>query len=948
MTFLLDPEVNARVDAVFADLSGPALLSRFDPIDPVIGGRLAGRRTGLGRRGAALFGLDAPAIPQDVRLGSALLGCLGPGGQSRATPENLSLLLDGGDVIRALLTVQAEFRGDTSFQAPIDWLRLMPGERDPLPAQVQYGYLGTLTANVMCMGLHRESRKVAAQILQVAFGVDPVNATIRSRLMGPLGGGNDPLHLGLPVPPKLLPFDDVMASTCLGSLREGLGALGAAAGGLSRGIATVRIRSLVPDTGCGGVAVQIMGAGFGATAPATAAVLFAAYGGGVVAGQITRWSDTEIDVVTPANVGYGPVRLVGLADDAAAATFADAAAGIGQAASACLGPGAARAGQIFARLPLSAAVNGLEVATALFKGGPPTVRAFKGNGQSPRILMRSNQMLRLEWDVDNAADVRIQTVGTGNIPPMNRVFPPKGALDIGPLSGAVGWTEQLRLDAANACGATQVILTVEMRDLTALVLAGGGAKGCFEAGAVRCLYDVFGLRPDLITGTSAGSLNALKLSEGPAAVPALEAMWLGLTGPSDMFQVTPLVRSILQQWQILGILPQQFFELSQMLGVQITEYNWVSPEMEIAIGISKNVFSQAVSTNGLFLITDILFKGLKAGLALGKLIDAIKALLDSGQSLFLFDPVADLINRNVDRAKVAGSGIDLRITVVDLNSGRTRYATQGGQFADDGEGIDLFAAVQASASIPVVFPPVASGTGVYCDGGLRENIAIAAADSLGASRVVAVVPSPLGVARADYRSEPIGQIALRSAEAIMDEQQFNDYHPHRGFGCPVTVIAPTFEVHNLFRIDPGLIQINMDYGYMRAYDVMQANAPIRRQLTGLSDAITRLRMAIWGSEHRADGQYTMEEAWGFVSTGLQRTPSADALAEVRRLKLQLRDLFRQRVASSGTADCNPRGIERAWQQWERQVWQPLIPSPWDATTAHVGPALPQVQPPGPL
>lgn len=182
----------------------------------------------------------------------------------------------------------------------------------------------------------------------------------------------------------------------------------------------------------------------------------------------------------------------------------------------------------------------------------------------------------------------------------------------------------------------------------------------------------------------------------------------------------------------------------------------------------------------------------------------------------------------------------------------------------------------------------------------------------------------------------------------MDEQQFNDYHPHRGFGCPVTVIAPTFEVHNLFRIDPGLIGINMDYGYMRAYDVMQPNEPVRRALTGLSDTITRQRIATWGTEHRADGQYTLEEAWGFVSTGLQRTPSADALAEVRRLKLLLRDLFRQRVALCGTADCNPRGIERVWQQWERQVWLPLIPTPWDATTAHVGPPLPQVPPPAPL
>ena len=47
----------------------------------------------------------------------------------------------------------------------------------------------------------------------------------------------------------------------------------------------------------------------------------------------------------------------------------------------------------------------------------------------------------------------------------------------------------------------------------AIVLSGGGTKGDFEVGAVRCLYEQ-GILPNILCGTSVGSVNALKLAEG--------------------------------------------------------------------------------------------------------------------------------------------------------------------------------------------------------------------------------------------------------------------------------------------------------------------------------------------------------------------------------------------------------------------------------------------------
>jgi NTE family protein len=59
----------------------------------------------------------------------------------------------------------------------------------------------------------------------------------------------------------------------------------------------------------------------------------------------------------------------------------------------------------------------------------------------------------------------------------------------------------------------------------AFVLAGGGARGALQAGALRALFEA-GYRPDLICGTSIGAVNAAILSLHSATpVAALESAW---------------------------------------------------------------------------------------------------------------------------------------------------------------------------------------------------------------------------------------------------------------------------------------------------------------------------------------------------------------------------------------------------------------------------------------
>jgi predicted acylesterase/phospholipase RssA len=74
-------------------------------------------------------------------------------------------------------------------------------------------------------------------------------------------------------------------------------------------------------------------------------------------------------------------------------------------------------------------------------------------------------------------------------------------------------------------GTGPVLPPATPRPVKALVLSGGGAKGCFEAGAVQTLW-ANGYRPDFICGVSVGAINASYLALGhDAAADELVAQW---------------------------------------------------------------------------------------------------------------------------------------------------------------------------------------------------------------------------------------------------------------------------------------------------------------------------------------------------------------------------------------------------------------------------------------
>jgi NTE family protein len=167
--------------------------------------------------------------------------------------------------------------------------------------------------------------------------------------------------------------------------------------------------------------------------------------------------------------------------------------------------------------------------------------------------------------------------------------------------------------------------------------------------------------------------------------------------------------------------------------------------------------------------------------------------------------------------------------------------------------VDLHEAVLASASIPVMFPPVRLGDEHYVDGGVRELLPLDFAfQHLGADHIYAVVASALGVTPApSFQDKGLLDVARRvTTEIGPDEILYKTMHPPRGWGRRVTLIAPEFDVHDALLIDPDLIAASIDYGYMRAADVVLNLSEDARRT---SAEITRTRMALRELEGSVSG-----------------------------------------------------------------------------------------------
>jgi NTE family protein len=760
-------------------------------------------------------------------------------------------------------------------------------------------------------------------LLGTAFGFDALHVSVGDFL------GGDPLFPDPPTPPPggFQGIKDLPDGHCVLGIGAALGKFAAAASQRPRPWAQGTVTSVAPRRACPGDVISILGSGFGASQPVGVEVRMTAKSGGCVAADVVSWSDTEIQVRVPRDAGHGCVGLI--ENPAGSGEIVSAASDLAGEIETCLGLAGFRAGRAIRDVGSRAATacpSCGDPATA-FEVGAPVIDVFAADNALVGSVAPGGTVT-LSWSVIGADSVSIDPRPAGSLPAIpGPLAPDRGTAQAGPLPLQDGERGTYVLTAANGCGTVTRALDIVCRGKRALVLSGGGTKGAFEVGAARCLYDVAGLRPDIISGASVGALNAAKLAEGPAALSQLEALWLGLTNKDDFYlepgwfkTLDPLVQALLSSG-------------SSNVGGQIA-----AAVMSIAMNKMWGALAEAFGVPGtVYMICTSLYPVVTTVIDVARLVSAAVQALNAN-ALFINVPLVNLITANINPAKISASGITLRVAMVSLETAATEVVTEHGSLVSTGHTLPLQSVLLASASIPGAFPPVAisgtsRGTEHFVDGGTRDNVPIREAVTAGADRVDAIMLSPGQLSfQSGFGQAKLIDIAPRAMEILLDEMQLDDIAPFRGFGVPMTVAAPTFLVHDTLTVDPGLIAVNMDYGYMRAYDDLIGPVADRTASRASTDDIILTRLEAWTQEHYANGERLRPRPPG---SPLVLVPDPTALQDVRDLKMDVRTKTKARIARFGS-DSVPQATAPWWQAFERHPWPPLIPDPWQALNSQAG------------
>ncbi len=261
----------------------------------------------------------------------------------------------------------------------------------------------------------------------------------------------------------------------------------------------------------------------------------------------------------------------------------------------------------------------------------------------------------------------------------------------------------------------------------AVVLSGGGARGAYEVGVLSYIFDELSallghrIHVDVICGTSVGAINSAALA-------------------ASMSEQQKGMQHLVQLWQNL--------RLDQVMGFRLR---------------------QVASFTGMF----------GTGFGTG-LVDV--------------SPMAQLIKRQVpwpaiSRAMRRRHLRALSITCTEVRTGRAVLFMQTGpgtMLPSHSLPRTLLRAerigpshVLASASIPLIFPPVRVGAHLYVDGGLRHNTPVAPALRMGATHILVVGTSRElgGVIEPDEsQGLTVASVAGKIMNALLLDHLDNDLH----------------------------------------------------------------------------------------------------------------------------------------------------------------------------
>jgi predicted acylesterase/phospholipase RssA len=460
---------------------------------------------------------------------------------------------------------------------------------------------------------------------------------------------------------------------------------------------------------------------------------------------------------------------------------------------------------------------------------------------------------------------------------------------------------------------------------TALVLAGGGTKGSFEAGALRYLIGIERIVPDIITATSAGAIAGSVLAQArtyPEFAQRVEEVdddVLAMTRGDQVFGQQAWLRA-LEGTTLGGAI---------RLGLTRGTRPVVPPlQMDGLDGVAAAIAPdppaprsprRAARRDRRRRRRQV--QRLVAGAAV-RLPRARRKLRTSGSAVLNLTPLANALRQGgpsgihrVEPGLIARPGLQLRLAVTALRAGALRYVTQDGTIVEDDAvtpapgasagPVDVLDGVIASASVPLVFPPRRLADDDYVDGGVLQVVPVRAAAQLGASRIIAVLAVPLRIEREErnYAEDNAANIGLRALGAIaLTERQRENLDVALPPGATLVTIDPVVDVVGYFEVEPGLLRINKDYGWLRAADVMaEGDATMLAGVAAGTHRLTEARLQAWHVEESVCVSGRIVDA------------DAGTVALLRELKRQVREIVEQRKQLGFPV---PDGAEAWWSGYE--------------------------------
>jgi predicted acylesterase/phospholipase RssA len=284
-----------------------------------------------------------------------------------------------------------------------------------------------------------------------------------------------------------------------------------------------------------------------------------------------------------------------------------------------------------------------------------------------------------------------------------------------------------------------------------LVLSGGGARGAFQVGAYQRLLDDarFAKGFGALSGTSAGGINAALIAAGKSPREMMD-FWHGIANDP------PVVAS------------DRFFEdlVATTLRLTWSELvRWLTSPGAARdfVGRSRNHFPPR---RGALLAAWIEY-------LLTRRFELVSRFLQGIREPFVADtaPLRERLVEAFGGERVPGT-MRLAINTVDAHTGRivrfvnheTPYTRPPDYVVVDAITVDM---VLASASIPLLFPPVEIGPHLLWDGGLLVNTPLAPVVSLGADEIVTVlVTEPPDPIRGPFTH--FGRAVERTADSFLE------------------------------------------------------------------------------------------------------------------------------------------------------------------------------------